>query len=353
MSTYRPIRVLLPALALVGALLTAGNAVAAAPDKCTLAKIAEWPVRPGRGSPIVDGMINGQKVGVILDTGSTTYLLRSAAVRLGLIRHASAGRAIGIGGVTAVESASIDSFEIGATVRNNWRMRVVGEVDFGGDYAILLGEDFFHKADVEFDLAHNAVRLFQARDCDGTGLAYWATENASMAVLDPISNAFPRIELKVKVNGHPVHALLDSGANHSVLTKAQAAALGVTPQTAGVLAVGCSGGLGAKKIESWVGQFESVGIGNEVIRDPKLHFADLWKYSSYAQTGSRVQQTVVNPDMLLGADFLRSHRVLIAHSQQKMYFTYAGGTVFEAQSLRSCEEIERREAEKRQAPAAK
>ena len=78
MTTYRPIRALLPALALVGALLTAGNAVAAAPGKCTLAKIAEWPVRPGRGSPIVDGTINGQKVGVILDTGATTYLLRSA-----------------------------------------------------------------------------------------------------------------------------------------------------------------------------------------------------------------------------------------------------------------------------------
>jgi hypothetical protein len=30
----------------------------------------------------------------------------------------------------------------------------------------------------------------------------------------------------------------------------------------------------------------------------------------------------------LGADFLRSHRVLVAHSQRKMYFTYAGGPVF-------------------------
>jgi hypothetical protein len=44
MTMHRPIRVLLPALALLGALLTAGNAVAAAPGECTLAKIAEWPV---------------------------------------------------------------------------------------------------------------------------------------------------------------------------------------------------------------------------------------------------------------------------------------------------------------------
>jgi hypothetical protein len=28
------------------------------------------------------------------------------------------------------------------------------------------------------------------------------------------------------------------------------------------------------------------------------------------------------PSMLLGADFLRAHRVLVSHSQRKMYFTY-------------------------------
>ena len=32
--------------------------------------------------------------------------------------------------------------------------------------------------------------------------------------------------------------------------------------------------------------------------------------------------------MLLGTDFLRSHRVLVSHSQRKIYFTYAGGPVF-------------------------
>ena len=36
--------------------------------------------------------------------------------------------------------------------------------------------------------------------------------------------------------------------------------------------------------------------------------------------------------MLLGLDFLRSHRVLIAHSQRKLYFSYIGGTVFQPRS---------------------
>ena len=41
-------------------------------------------------------------------------------------------------------------------------------------------------------------------------------------------------------------------------------------------------------------------------------------------------------DMLLGADFLRAHRVLVARSQRKMYFTYAGGTVFPSNPWKSC-----------------
>ena len=32
--------------------------------------------------------------------------------------------------------------------------------------------------------------------------------------------------------------------------------------------------------------------------------------------------------MLLGADFLRAHRVYVAHSQRKLYFTYSGAPVF-------------------------
>jgi hypothetical protein len=33
--------------------------------------------------------------------------------------------------------------------------------------------------------------------------------------------------------------------------------------------------------------------------------------------------------MLLGTDFLRAHRLLVAHSQRKLYFTYVGGPVFQ------------------------
>jgi predicted aspartyl protease len=319
------------------ALALSGRAAAAAPAKCTLIRIAEWPVREGSGQPVVDGAINGQKVGILLDTGSArTIVLRSAAVRLGLVRYDTrSSRIVGIGGETAVETTIVDRLEIGDAVRTNWRLLVAGEHDFG-EVALILGDDFFYRVDVEFDLAHNMVRLFQAKDCEGVSLAYWASGDIGVVELDAVFEAAPKIELSVAINGRPVKAQLDSGASRSALTKSQAASLGVSPETPGVVQAGCSEGLGRKALESWIGPFESFGIGNELIRNPTIRFADMWKNVTFARTGSRISQALVEPDMLLGVDFLRAHRVLIAHSQRKMYFTYAGGTVFPATVTKAC-----------------
>ena len=68
----------------------------------------------------------------MLDTGaSRSIILRSAADRLGLVRHNARGnRMIGIGGETDVESVSVDEFEIGTDVRRSWRILVAGEQTF-------------------------------------------------------------------------------------------------------------------------------------------------------------------------------------------------------------------------------
>ena len=158
----------------------AGATFAAAPSSCTLVRVAEWHVRPTLGQPIVEGTINGHPVGIMIDTGATrSMIVRSAANRLELIRRDTrSSRIMGIGGETAVEVLSVDEFAIGGDVRRHWRMLVAGEHDLGPDVSVILGEDFFGQADVEFDLAHNAIRLFQPRDCEGAPLSYWSAAGA-------------------------------------------------------------------------------------------------------------------------------------------------------------------------------
>ena len=253
--------------------------------KCKLGRIAEWPLRAG-GRPVIDGEINGQKIGILLDTGAGMSLfLRSAATKMGLTRYEAPGyRAFAIGGETRAETVLIDEFRIGQSVRKNWRVLVAGEQSFSDDIAFLLGDDYFEQAEVEFDLAHNAVRLYQTEDCQGVSLAYWATEPAGEAPIE----AGSKIWLTVVINDKRVRAQLDSGAGNSLLSKADAARLGVTPESPGTVAAGCVRGLGERQADSWIGQFESFAIGNERIKNPRIHFADLWQHTTYVETGSRL-----------------------------------------------------------------
>jgi len=317
-------------LGFVTELALAGAAAPAEPG-CKLVQAEEWPVRIANNKLIVDGAINGEKVGVLVDTGaSRTLIFRPAATRLGLDRRRSRSYPmLGVGGTTDVETAVIDELRIGDATRRGLRMMVVGEQDPGDGVAVLLGEDFLRRFDVEFDLAHGAVRLFVPTGCDGASLAYWTTGKANEVAIEPMNEAAPKIIVMVRIDGQPLRALLDSGAGASMLEKSAADRLGVTPTTPGVVLAGSSAGLGHQRVDLWIGTFRSVDIGGESIPDAKILFGDLWAGASYTPIGSHIATRMGGEQsMLLGADFLRAHRLLVAHSQQKIYFTYAAGPVF-------------------------
>jgi hypothetical protein len=283
--------------------------------KCKLVRSAEWRVRPDYNRPVVDGAINGQLVGVLLDTGSTVSLIkRSMAERLRLPRSRLEG--------SSLDAALVSEFRIGKSARQDWRVLVSDDYEFGDDVALTIGDDFFRQADVEFDLRNNAVRLFQTKDCAGVPLGYWSRQ----ALEVPLAES-GRMEVTVAIDGQPLRALLDSSAARSLLSRPQAAALGVTPQSPRAAPAGCARASTTRLVDSWSAQFETFAIGAETIRNPTLRFADLWQDTPDAEA---------MPQMVLGGDFLRSHRVLVARSQAKMYFTYEGGAVFPATTPWGC-----------------
>jgi len=324
-------RTLLLALVAFG-VASPGSIASAATSGCKLVKVEDWPVRLQLNHVFVEGAINGQKVGVMLDTGATrTVIFRAAAVRLGVpISSSTNARMFGIGGETKVDVGLVDEFRVGQAAQKDLRILVAGEHDPGNGVGVLLGEDFFQHFDVEFDLAHNAVRLFKPQDCDRVSLAYWERAAASELAFEGLDANNAQIILPVSINGQPLRALLDSGAGVSLLDKSEAERAGVTPETAGVVAGGRTGGLGTNAVDVWIGPFQSFTIGDETIRDTPLRFGDMFKDATYRATGSNVAHRIqVSHSMLLGADFLRSHRVLVSHSQRKVYFSYIGGPVFQ------------------------
>jgi len=245
----------------------------------------------------------------------------------------------GIGGEIDLESTFVEELKIGQIARKGRRTLVSSENDLGDSVAVFLGEDFLRQVDVEFDLSHGVVRLFEPRDCSVASLAYWA-DHASAIEIDAVDDARPQIRFTVRINGKPLRALLDSGATVSVLDRPDASLLGVTPETPGVLALGRSAGLGRKAVDYWIGPFQSFAIGDETIRNIAIVFGDVSRNLTYTAGGYAPRRVGGTAAMLLGADFLRSHRVLVANSQRKLYFTYSGGPVFGGAAPSRSESVE-------------
>ena len=88
------------------------------------------------------------------------------------------------------------------------------------------------------------------------------------------------------------------------------------------------GGLGSDKAVIRVAALDSLALGGEVLQHPSLQVADLFAHNVRESTGHLTGERIEEPDMLLGLDFVRAHRLLVAPDQNMVYFTYVGGPVF-------------------------
>jgi predicted aspartyl protease len=323
-------RVLLLALGLLAASVSA--AAASGDSKCRLQRITELPIWIEHGRPVTVGTLNGRKIGVLIDTGSgPSFVERLALERLGVPGFRDVAlRPFGGSGDGAGNVVQIDEFRLGRTVRKDWRVLVSPEDSFGSDIAVSLGAEFFRNVDVEFDFPNAALRLYQAEHCAQAALSYWTEGGPANEV--PIERS-THVRLTLQINGRPVRAQLDSGASQSVIDSRLAAPLGVTRRSPGVVDGGCSAGLGRNPIETWIAPLKLLEIGDEQIRSPKMRFGELSANVVARAASSELQRL---PEMLLGVDFLRSHRVLVANSQRKIYFTYSGGPVFPPTVAETC-----------------
>lgn len=305
-------------------------APAAARATCQMATNAELDVRFSANKPLVRAEINGTPVWLLVDTGAyASSLFVGAAERLGLKPYDTGAEAVGIGGRVKVMRADLDVLKLQKAEVKHFGMNIAGgaNMDAANGAVGLLGRDFLGLADVEFDLANGKIRLFTPKDCGRQSLAYWTKEPAFVDMHRGGSRGAPFL-FPLKLNGYYVEATLDSGAGLTVVSPSVAAHAGVRPDqfSAGV---GHSRGIGAHLMESRTATFDSVDLGDEKIPNAQLQVTQLSLEPDEAGAGSRIGAVGGGgAQMLLGADFLRAHRVLISGSQDRIYFTYNGGPVF-------------------------
>jgi tetratricopeptide (TPR) repeat protein/predicted aspartyl protease len=301
------------ALAALAALALAACAGPASAE-CKLMKLAELPITMTGTAPMVTARLNGQDVRLLADSGAFFSMLTPGAVqRLGL-KTTSAPFGFYLRGVGGAEDARVTHVKDLSLAGHT-----LGEADFlvgegAGGADGMLGENILNVVDVEYDLANGVIRLFKTQGCGSSPLAYWAQGKPySVVNIEETSAGHRQIKATAKLNGSSIELLFDTGSWRSILTTQAAARAGVKRDSADAVTAGVVHGIGRKSVESWIAPFDSLAIGDEKIEHTRL------------RVGSIELETA---DMLLGADFFLSHRILVSNSQRKLYFTYNGGPVF-------------------------
>lgn len=299
-------------------MLAAFAAMIGAPAQaaCAFQMIAVLPVTMYGLSPQTTAKINGRETRFIVDSGAFFGVISPGTAAENGLKLQAAPQGFymeGVGGSVDLNVVTVKTFTLAGVDLPN-RQFLVGGSEVGS--AGVIGQNILHLGDVEYDLPHGAVRLFRPAGCGDKILAYWAGSSPlSELPLEESQSRLSHTRATILINGQKIVALFDTGAETSMLSLSAAARLGMKPGSPGMKPSGMTGGFGKHMVQTWIAPFATVELAGEQLRNVRIAVGDLGQ---------------LDADMLVGADFFLAHRVYVANSQRKMWFTYTGGTFFNA-----------------------
>jgi predicted aspartyl protease len=284
-------------------LLLAGCAATAspAPQACDVHKAAEIPLTLERGFITVPAKIEDKPVFMLIDTGSEGSVVTPAASSaLGLQPDRHHHTTIhGTGGAITAENALLRSFEIGG-------MEMLGESmavsSLPSTHAAgLLGADWLADFDVELDVAHQRMALYRVEGCPDDHVP-WPGRKATLPAR---LTGRGLVLITAELDGHPVTALLDSGALHTLLADGPAARIGLDAAALAGDPTGHARGIDGIERTVRRHRFARFRLGPELYTNPVLLVGPLRSTTA---------------DMLLGLDWLRGNQVWISYSARRIAF---------------------------------
>jgi predicted aspartyl protease len=282
----------------------AGIPVAAAQD-CRPIRKAELEISAFGNIPVATIRVNGGLADFLVDTGAERSVLTAAAAkRLGVDAHYEYARSMrSLGGAVAGGDAQLRRFDPGGMALDGFRI-LVGAVSLpafrGKPLDGLLGADFLSDYEVELDLAHRRITLYAPPPCPITA-PVWGGAFTTLAANRSLHN---RLFFPVRLDGHALATLIDTGAQLTALDAESAAAIGVTGRVLARDPVTTLRGAAAETVVSRAHRFALLQIDGLALRD---------------QTIMVTRLGLQDADLVLGADFLRWQRVWLSYKSHRIF----------------------------------
>ena len=272
------------------------------PSSCHVNKVADLPLLPMPAARVMAAAtLEGKPVAVMIDTGAAISAVSEAAADSFAL--GATGRSMIINGVGGPEMAPIVSLhDLGL---GNGRARDLGLPvlrnlpSMSGDRPVLglFGADFLSNYDVDIDMPNHRFAMYRIQGC-----------GSEIAPLDPPVFKVPfhldetKIDIDVRLNGAPLHAILDTGAPVTLVTQDDALRAGVNHADLRKDAFFHRKGDAFNQMDMWVHRFGRLDIGDESMNNFRF--------------------TVGDPDTakaLVGADFMRFNHIWMSYPHQTLF----------------------------------
>ena len=268
--------------------------------------------------------INGHAEHLILDSGSPfTMLTMDAAKRLGLNLRGTLVTSSNVKGQQSAAQAIADTFDLGSAHAQNFNFNIFpGQLAENGP-AGLVSPTTFSRSDIDFDFGARRLNIFSRDHCEGR-VAYWPERPLAVIAMDTKSG---HLNMPVMVDGHPMRAVLDTGAVDTVMTDTAAwGIMGIKPGSADTPEIAQS--KTGPMMKYYSHPFASLSFGGVEVQNPKIIIMTnhMGTETHPVGNGSRLSTAgnAHSSDLIVGMDVLRHLHIYVAYGEETLYITPAG-----------------------------
>jgi predicted aspartyl protease len=281
-----------------------GAARAATADDCLPRLRAVLNVSPA-GVPLVTLNINGGAAHLLFDTGAEkTTLTVAAARRLGLMTDFDHAQPMnGVGGTVSAGTVTPDLVTAGGRKLPGVIFAVVpvtlppvGERPVDG----LLGADMLGAYDLDIDLGHHLILLYDPPDCAVPTLPWRRT-------YDEVVGRYSRhrhLSFPITLDGHKLTAFIDTGAQITLVDATTTSRFGLNDAALGQDEPLDMQGVSTQIVTARRHRFGKLGIAEDVLLSPFV-----------AVTPLRLDDA----DLLMGTDVLARQRIWLSYAARRIF----------------------------------